>query len=290
MPTRSARAGPPIESKTSSPSTLPLIARGTHTRAWISSSLPAGARTAGVVTHTGGVSTTTGASAAETGSAFIVRLPLPTAGWERSISTAVRRACCSRAKCRQPAPARSSMRSMPPPTSNSVVGAVDESASMNRQCSASVASDVESGLATIEPVASTPRSHASRSTCPPMAAARRKHSIATAGSATAASACRTSCWASASIAATGRLPSAEGGSRPSRLASSANTPSASARAEAISNGMSPRTRSCTCAVTAGSPLSSTSEWARKDSSVSEIPPVTRLCRNGRSPPGETSQA
>ena len=290
MPTRSARAGPPIESNTSSPSTLPLIGRGTQTRAWISSSLPAGTRIAGDVTQTGGVSTTTGVSLTDVGSAFMVRLPLPTAGWERSISTAVRRDCCSRAKCRQPASARSSMRSMPPPASSSVAGTVPASASMNRQCSASVASDVESGLATIEPVASTPRSHASLSTCPPMAAARRRLSIATAGSAAAASACCMSRWASASIAATGRLPSAAGGSRPSRLASSAKTLTASARAEASSSGTSSRTRSCTCAVTAGSPLSRISECARKDSSVIEIPPVTRLCRNGRSPPGETSQA
>ena len=98
MPTRSARAGPPRESKTSSPSTLPLIGRGTQTRAWISSNRPGGTRTAGVVTQTGGVSTTTGASAAVVGSAFIVRLPVPLAGWERSISTADRSDCCSRAK------------------------------------------------------------------------------------------------------------------------------------------------------------------------------------------------
>ena len=245
---------------------------------------------AGVVIHTGGVSTTTGASLSAIGSAFIVRLPVPTAGWVRSISTVVRSDCCSIAKCRQPAAARSSTRSMPPPASSSSAGTVAESASMNRQCSARVASDVERGLATIEPVASTPRSHASRSICPPMAAARRIPSIATAGSATAASDCITSRCASAIMAATGRLPSAAGGSRVSRLALSASTVVASVRADAISDGMIPRTRSCTCAVTAGSPLSSTSECARNDSSVIEIPPVTRLCRSGRSPPGDISQA
>ena len=90
MPTRSASAGPPIESKTSRPSTLPFTACGTQTRASICRSLPVGAAIGGDVIQTGGVSTTTGASAGFVGSARISRLAAPEAGSSRAISTAVR--------------------------------------------------------------------------------------------------------------------------------------------------------------------------------------------------------
>ena len=76
------------------------------------------------------------------------------------------------AKCRQPFPERSSSRSIEPP--GSTVGPCDvaPSASMNCQCSARVASEAYRGLATIDPVASTPRSQVSRSTWLPVAMAR----------------------------------------------------------------------------------------------------------------------
>ena len=97
-PTRSASAGPPSESNTSSPSTLPVIALGTQICAEISSSLPTGAAIGGVVIQTGGVSKTTGDSSGLTGSATSRRQPRPEAGCERVTSTAVRISASGRAK------------------------------------------------------------------------------------------------------------------------------------------------------------------------------------------------
>jgi hypothetical protein len=60
--TRSAKAGPPYESKTRRPSTDPSIEFGTRTFATISKSVPSAALIGGVVIQIGGVSITIGAS------------------------------------------------------------------------------------------------------------------------------------------------------------------------------------------------------------------------------------
>ena len=161
-----------------SPSTLPMIGFSTRTIAEISTSRPGGAAIGGVVTQTGGVSTTTGAAFESFGPATSRRLPAPAAGDAFEISTAVTISESGWAKRRQPLPARSSIASMPPPRSISAPGSAVARASTNRQCSASVASDETSGLATIEPSACTPFSQIRRSNCPAIAAAFRSRVIA----------------------------------------------------------------------------------------------------------------
>ena len=292
--TRSPSAGPPSESNTNSPSTLPVIGLGTKTCAEISSSLPGGAWIGGVVIQIGGVSTTIGASSALIGLAIIRRQPCPEAGRAREISRPVRMSLCGRAKCRQPPPESSSIRSMPPPRSSSGPETVAVRAATNCHSSARAVSEAVSGLATIEPSALTPFSHTRRSNWPAMAAARRSLSIAIEGSLTASvSASAASRPASVSIgtAFTGGGPeSACGGRRPSSSPALASAVEATARAEESSTVVILRRRSCTCAVTAGSPLKRMIACVMKSSSVTDTPPVTRCCLRGSRPPAATPQA
>ena len=201
---------------------------------------------------------------------------------------------CFRAKCRQPPPERSSMRSMPPPPRSS--GPCTTAARADTKChsSASAVSDAVSGLATIEPSAFTPFSQIRRSNWPAIAAARRNLMIAVVGSemtSDSPSAARRPASVSIGTALTGGGPeSACGGNRPSRSPEAASAVAATARADESSVAVRPRIRSCTCAVTAGSPLKRMIEWVRKSSIVTDTPPVTRCCRSGLSPPAATSQA